>query len=76
VNELSVRDIEMQVRQIQSRTKSRRPAADPLVAQQEQGIADALGTKVKIRRRAGRGQILIEFYSDEEYNALLDKLTT
>ena len=76
VNELSVRDVEMQVRQIQSRTKSRRPATDPILAQHEQALGDALGTKVKIRRRAGRGQVTIEFYSDEEYNTLIDKLTT
>ncbi|MFA6198565.1 MAG: ParB/RepB/Spo0J family partition protein [Patescibacteria group bacterium] len=75
VNELSVRDVEMQVRQIQSRTKARRPSTDPEVAQHEQAIADVLGTKVKIRRRAGRGQLTIEFYSDEEYKALIDKLT-
>lgn len=72
---LTVRDVEQQIRQVTVRTHRRSLTGDPLVAEHEAKLAGALGTKVKISKRKGRGTIQIEFYSDEELQSLVNKLT-
>jgi len=37
-------------------------------------LEDFLGTRVKLAKSGSRGRILIEFYSLEELNAILDKI--
>ncbi len=73
---LTVRDTEQQVRQVTVRTHRRSLGGDPQVAEYEAKLAGVLGTKVKITKRKGRGAIRIEFYSDEELRALINKLTS
>jgi ParB family chromosome partitioning protein len=46
--------------------------ADTLAA--EKALERRLETRVEIRRRGGVGQIVVHFYSDEELNALFDRL--
>jgi len=40
----------------------------------EQKLRTALGTKVEIRRKSKGGQIVVDFYSDEELSGLMGKL--
>lgn len=40
----------------------------------ESKLRNALGTKVQLQRSRKGGKIVIEFYSDEEFNTLYDKL--
>ena len=47
---------------------------DPHLAADEEELREALGTKVKIEKKAGKGMIAIGFYSDEEYRALIKRL--
>ncbi len=43
--------------------------------QVETRLRDSLGTKVNLQRgRKGNGRIVIEFYSDEEFSAIFDKI--
>jgi ParB family chromosome partitioning protein len=75
----------LSVRQVEALAKSAAGSAqtgrkqDPEVAlyfrSLEETLQRALGTKVEIHRRGGRGRILIHFYSDEELERLLETLT-
>ncbi|MBI2098885.1 ParB/RepB/Spo0J family partition protein [Candidatus Uhrbacteria bacterium] len=54
--------------------KKRAMLRDPQVAADEETLREALGTKVTIEKKAGRGIIAIGFYSDEEYRGLIKRL--
>jgi ParB family chromosome partitioning protein len=75
---LSVRQTEELVRRLRDRpAKSTGPAA-PLDGEMERVEADlrqALGTKVSVARSRKGGRIVIEYYSDEEFARLFDRLT-
>jgi len=75
---LSVRETEELVRTWPGAT--RRPRAtrrrDPDVEALEQRLRAALGTKVRLAKGRRGGRITIHFYSDEELQALLDRLIT
>ncbi len=74
---LSVRDVERLVR---AKTKTRRrhaagPAGGvtPSVSSIEEKLRQLLGTKVQVRRqRDGRGEIVIEYYSNDDLDRILD----
>ena len=75
---LSVRQTEELVRRLRDRpAKSTGPAA-PVDGEMERIEADlrqALGTKVSVARSRKGGRIVIEYYSDEEFARLFDRLT-
>ncbi len=48
---------------------------DPQAAADEETLRESLGTKVRIAKKEGKGNITIDFYSDEEYRTLVKKLT-
>lgn len=54
--------------------KRKSALVDPKVAADEEELREALGTKVKIEKRGGKGMIAIGFYSEEEYRALVKRL--
>lgn len=71
--EYTVREAE----EVSRSKKSGRPRGavrDVNVMAMEEELRGVFGTKVKIDKRGGRGQIRIEFYSDEELNGLVDRL--
>lgn len=55
-------------------TKRRTVIVDPQVASDEEALREALGTKVTVEKRGGKGIIAIGFYSDEEYRGLIRRL--
>jgi ParB family transcriptional regulator, chromosome partitioning protein len=74
--DLSVRQSEELVRKLagQRRTAprpSRRTAEESALEDQ---LRQALGTRVLLRRGARGGSLILHFYSDEELNALVDRL--
>jgi len=77
---LSVRQTEDLVRKWLAGTPARRQddkhAPDPEQVRIESRLRDALGTKVAVKRdrSAARGTITIEYYSDEQLQALYDRL--
>lgn len=78
---LSVRDTEALVRSWPAHAPSSSPqvippqAGDPNVDALQERLRGALGTKVELRRnRRGRGKLVLYFYSDEELNAIAERL--
>ena len=73
---LSVRDTEALVRNWPAATRTKAPPRrpDPDVADLEQRLRVALGTRVSLRRGRRGGRLTIHFYTDEELQALLDLL--
>lgn len=51
-----------------------RRSTDPLLQATEDELRSRFGTKVRISKRDHRGSIAIEFYSEEEYEQLLNRL--
>ncbi len=72
---LSVRAVETLGRQIKSVSKRiKGNTVDPEIKIMESRLEDFFGTRVKLAKSGDRGRILIEFYSPEELNAILDKI--
>lgn len=74
---LSVRQTEDKAREIMERpkqVKAPRGPTDPEVAAIESELRGKLGTKVKVQKSGNSGKIMIEFFSQEELNAFLDKV--
>ncbi|OGY45580.1 MAG: hypothetical protein A2744_02565 [Candidatus Buchananbacteria bacterium RIFCSPHIGHO2_01_FULL_44_11] len=71
-NDLTVRAVEGQVQKIVVKRHFRR-SKDATLSVQEESLQRALGTKVNIKKSGQTGQIIIDFYSAEELNALLKK---
>ena len=70
-----MRQAENKVREATGGTGKSRRKADPEIQMHEEELSQALGTKVRIRKSKTGGQILIDFYSDEEFNSLLNNLS-
>lgn len=61
------------------RIKSRRPSLgvrDPELSEKEEELQSLLGTKVRITHRGKGGKIIINFYSKEELDALVEKMVS
>jgi ParB family chromosome partitioning protein len=73
--DLSVRAVEELVREGAETPKRRTaPRKPPQVMALESELRAILGTKVQIQDRRGKGRILIEYYSVEEFERLLAQL--
>jgi ParB family chromosome partitioning protein len=76
---LTVRQVEERVRQAMDRpkqAKAPRSSTDPEVAAMETELRGKLGTKVKIQKSGNSGKIMIEFYSQEELQNFMDRLSS
>lgn len=80
-NELSVRQVEEKVREIQVKSHTRQIKSfankvfDETVAEIKKSLEEALGTKVNISTVNGKsGKIAIDFYSREELRSIADKI--
>jgi ParB family chromosome partitioning protein len=76
-HELNVRQTEALVRRLSGERPApdEKPAPPPEVADLERRLEDSLGTRVNLNRRSqGRGTLVIHFYSDEELDALIERL--
>ena len=76
--DLSVRQTEELVRRLRDRPAAKAkatPDADGEMERLEENLRRALGTKVVIARSRKGGRIVIEYYSDEEFSRLFDRLT-
>jgi ParB family chromosome partitioning protein len=74
-NNLTVRQIEGKAQEVSVRSHKRSVSADPRVKELENLLVEMLGTKVKISRVGDGGKITIEYYSQEDLESLLDKLS-
>lgn len=71
-NEMTVRDVEGAVRKVKG---VRQRKVDPALAAKEELLRGVFGTKVEIKKRGTKGQIVIHFYSDEEYSDIIRKIS-
>lgn len=75
---LNVRETESRARQVGGRQFQPRPRAskilDPETREWQARLEERLGTKVRLQRLGDRGKIVMEFYSEEEFRGLLNKL--
>ncbi|MEA2089038.1 MAG: ParB/RepB/Spo0J family partition protein [Patescibacteria group bacterium] len=72
---LTARDVEDKSRKILVKSHSRIVKKDPIIADKENQIQQALGTKVCIKKKNKQGQIIIDFYSLEELDAIVKKIS-
>ena len=71
-NEMTVRDVESGARKIKG---TRQRKVDPALSAKEELLRGVFGTKVEIKKRGVKGQIVIHFYSDEEYSDIIRKIS-
>ena len=73
---LNVRQTEELVRSLQGERRKKKARKERSVEESalEEQLQDSLGTRVTLRRGARGGSIVIRFFSDEELNALVDRL--
>jgi ParB family chromosome partitioning protein len=71
-NEMNVRDTENVARKIKG---VRQKKTDPALVAKEELLRSVFGTKVEIKKRGTKGQIIIHFYSDEEYRDIIRKIS-
>ncbi|MFA6285529.1 MAG: ParB/RepB/Spo0J family partition protein [Parcubacteria group bacterium] len=74
---LTVRQTEEKVKEVTVSTHTRRlgPAESSPFKEEEEKIAASLGTKVSIKKSGNGGKILIDFYSKEELENILSKIS-
>jgi ParB family chromosome partitioning protein len=73
-NKFTVRQAESQTREISVKKHNRLLSVDPEIRAVEERLIGALGTKVKLAQSGQGGKIIIEFYSKEELNSLIEKM--
>jgi len=69
---MTVRDTEESVSTKKPKSKT---VKDPNLSAREDDLRSALGTKVEIKKHADGGQIIIEYYSEEELDGIIKKLS-
>jgi len=76
--ELSVRDTEKLVKRwMNPRSKSSKPVSEAYilsVKDVENRLTTTLGTKVKLKDRQGKGSIVINYYSNDDLDRILDRI--
>lgn len=63
----------LSVRAVKSEVQKTEPV-DPELAYWQKRLEEGLGMPVKISKHGGKGKVAIEFYSDEEWHGVLEKL--
>ena len=74
---LSVRQTEALVKKTSApkKPKSQKNESDYYIESLSKDLQKSLGTKVAIKRKGEKGRIIIEFYSDEDLDRLIDRLS-
>lgn len=71
---LTVRQTEDKTKEISVKPHKRKIDSDPQLKEMENGLVEALGTKVKISKAGDGGKITIEYYSQEDLDSILKKI--
>jgi len=58
-----------------SKSDSKKRKIDPQIKQMEDQLISALGTKVKLSYNKGKGRIVVNYYSDDDFERLFSILT-
>jgi ParB family transcriptional regulator, chromosome partitioning protein len=73
-NGLTVRQTEEKTKEVSVKTHKRNVKVDPQTKSLEDSLGQILGTKVKFSTSGNGGKIVIEYYSKEELNSILEKI--
>ena len=73
--DLTVRAVEGQARKVAVRRHFRK-SKDPNLVALEEKLQASLGTKVTVKKSGETGQIIIEFYSEEELEEMIGRITS
>jgi len=71
---LTVRQAEDKTKEVAVRSYHRTTSVDPEIKRIEEELVNLLGTKVKVSKSGDGGKILIEYYSHEDLESLIDKI--
>lgn len=72
---LTISDTAQEVKRVEVNRHTRKVSRDPNLEAYEERLRERLGTKVTIRRRGKNGgEIVIEYYGEEEFGDLIEKL--
>lgn len=71
---LNVRDVEAHARNISHRVKAPPPELDIFTQQKQELLRNALGTKVEIKPHGRGGQVVIDYYSQEDLESVVDAI--
>lgn len=74
---LSVRELENLIKNLRPRKSKltvKMTAVDPVVAVLENQLQQTLATKVRVVKKKKRGHVVIEFYSQEDLERIVDKI--
>ncbi|MFC1623265.1 ParB/RepB/Spo0J family partition protein [Patescibacteria group bacterium] len=73
---LTVRQVEQKTQELDSHKQKKSTNVDPKIKELEGKLTEKLGTKVKLKKSGEEGgKIIIDFYSEEELDGILDKIT-
>lgn len=73
---LSVRETEKLVNdQKNKKNQKKRVIKDAIIIDLEEKLKSILGTKVELRHNKNKGKIVIEYYSNEEFNRIIEIIT-
>lgn len=72
---LTSREVEDEVRKVSVKSHVRVSKKDPIMVAKEEQLQRALGTKVNIKKKGSGGQIIIDFYAEEELNSMIEKIS-
>jgi ParB family chromosome partitioning protein len=72
---LTVRQVEEKTQEISVKSHKRHVVVDPELKALENVLVETLGTKVKISKAGDGGKIVIEYYSKEDLESLLEKFS-
>lgn len=73
-NNLTVREAEREAHAFSEKPAARKRSIDPLRLDQEAKLSERFGTKVSIGRAGKGGKISIEYYNEEDFTHLMDRL--
>lgn len=72
---MSVRDAEKAARRIAvERVRRKELLPDPEIMEIEEKLEEALGTRVRIERKENGGQIMIDFFTNDDLRVILDSI--
>lgn len=75
-NNLTVRQIEDKTKEISVRSHKRIVNVDPEIKDLENKLMGIFGTKVKVTKSGGGGKIIVDYYSKEELDNILNKISS
>ncbi len=71
---LSVREAEVLASRLRNPAKEKKPRRSPEIRSLEEKLRKSLGTKVTVAAKARGGRIVIDYYSNDELDRILEKI--